>query len=199
MSWRKGWFLNYAFCFLHFSMLKSITKELVCLWLCMRTEWGPRWQPAKKSLIKTSRLGRKEGQKEGQMEEGKEKEGGKGEGEKGDSMLRCLHQGSLVYVQRTLLSCPQACSLPVNEGCFTKTLLVRLTEQPSGSCYQRTEIKRCNGMKSVGARSVIRCPWLGGVRVALVLCRQASVHGCGILAGQVTDNAYKEPWVLVLL
>lgn len=98
-----------------------------------------------------------------------------------------------MFVQRTLLSCPQACSLPVNEGCFTKTLLVRLTEQPSGSCYQRTEIKRCNGMKSSGARSVSDVPGWGEFRSALVLCRQASVHGCSILAGQVTDNPYKEP------
>lgn len=34
-----------------------------------------------------------------------------------------------------------ACSPSVSEDCFNKTRLVSLTEQPSGSCYQRTEIR----------------------------------------------------------
>lgn len=54
-------------------------------------------------------------------------------------------------------------------------------------------------MKWLGARSVIRCPCFGEFRSALVLCRQARVHGCSILAGQLTDNPYKGPWFLVLL
>lgn len=99
------------------------------------------------------------------MEEGKEKgrrEGGRMR-EKGQLHAQVSTSGiPHVFVQRSLLSCLQVCSLTVNEGCFAKTLLVRLTEQPSGSCYQRTEIRAVQWYEVSGSQVCDQMSLVGG-------------------------------------